>query len=360
MPPSPEATLRDLVAAASPDGAEALDRARSRLDEAGLDVRVHDEAGALVAHRGDPTLHLAGHVDVVPADPDAWPTSPGEATLRDGALWGRGAADMLGAVACFLDLARDHPDLPLGVVLTTDEETGMAGAAQLVEDGWLDDAEAIVLGEPTDLALGVAHKGVLWFDVHLHGESAHASMPAEGENALHTLAEALEALQAMDLGVDHPLLGPATLVPTQVRGGAARNQVPAHARVGCDARFPPPLTVEDVQARIVEALEGVPHDLEVDFAIDPYEGDPGGPLARAAADALEAQGRDGTPVGLPFGTEAGRYRRANPPDGPQQIVLGPGDPGLAHTARERVPLDDLETAAALYRDIAQAMEDGTP
>lgn len=360
MAESPEATLRDLVAAADPDGDEALELAAHRLREAGLDVRHHREAGALVARRGEPGLHLAGHVDVVPADPDAWPTPPGEATTRDDAVWGRGTADMLGAVACFLDLARDAPDLPLGVVLTTDEETGMEGARRLADDGWLDGAEAIVLGEPTDLALGVAHKGVLWFDVHLQGEAAHASMPDEGENALHPLADALEALRDLDLGVDHALLGPATLVPTEVRGGAARNKVPARARLGCDARFPPPLTADDVRARIEEALEGVPHHLEVAFAIDPHEGDPDGPLARAAAEALEARGRDGTPVGLPFGTEAGRYRRANPPDGPDQIVLGPGDPGLAHTARERVPLEDLEAALALYRDIALAMGDGAP
>lgn len=356
MPDDLEATLSRLVQAADPDGDDALALARDELAEAGLDVADHPKAGALVARRGDPSLLLAGHVDVVPADAGDWPVDPGVSTRRDGAIWGRGAADMLGAVACFLSLAREAPDLPLGVVLTTDEETGMEGARRLVDDGALAGAEAVVLGEPTDLALGLAHKGVLWFDVHLEGATAHASMPGEGGNALPLLAEAVEALARLDLGVDHRLLGPATVVPTQAEAGEARNQVPGRARLAVDARFPPPLGPDDILAAVDEALDGLPHQVEVAFSIDPYETPADGRLARAAADALEAAGLPAEGVGLPFGTEAGRYRRAVD----QQVVLGPGDPALAHTSRERVPVDDLAAARRVYRGLAEAWEGPDP
>jgi succinyl-diaminopimelate desuccinylase len=351
-----ETTLRRLVDAATPDGDEALALARDELEAAGLAVEVHDEAAALVARRGEAGLHLAGHVDVVPADPDAWPVDPATATRRDGALWGRGTADMLGAVAAFLHVAKREPDLPVGVVLTTDEETGMEGARRLVDAGALEDAEALVLGEPTDLRLGLAHKGVCWSDVVLAGATAHASMPDEGENPLDRLPAVLEALEGLDLEAHHPLLGPATLAVTRVHAGEARNQVPGEARVGSDARFPPPIVADDVVAALEDALEGIGHDLEVAFAIDPFEADARARLRALAREALEAQDRSGEGVGLPFGTEAGRYRRAVD----EQVVLGPGDASLAHTAREHVPLEDVAAACRVYEALLRAWEGPDP
>lgn len=335
------------------DPQEILADAGDRLTDAGFRCVTLEEPGVLVARRGAaPRLALAGHVDTVPVA-SGWQGDPRSGAQRDGALWGRGSSDMLGAVGCFLALASARPELDLAVALTTDEEAGMEGARAVVDAGLLPGVEAVILGEPTGLRAGLAHRGVLWFDVVLRGEAAHASLPAEGRNAIGLLAQAVERLRTLELPGPHGLLPGTTLEPTLASAGTARNQVPDLARLGLDCRYPPPATPHDLAARVDGALVDLPHALEVVFSLPPFQGKPDGSLAGAVTGALDALGLPDAPVGLPFGTEAGRYAVLDV----EQVILGPGEPAEAHTSHEHVSLEALRLAQAAYEAVAEAYQD---
>ncbi len=353
------ATTRTLVERA-PEPATALSACRHELEEASFRCTTLDDGadGVLWARRGRrPTIALAGHVDVVPVgDPDAWTRDPRGGVLDDGRVYGRGTSDMLGAVACFLTLAEARPDLDLAVALTTDEETGMDGARLLAESGLLDHLDALVLGEPTDLALGLAHKGGHWSTITTRGRNAHASMPEEGENALEHMGTVLERLRNLELGGSHPLLTPATVVPTVMEAGNADtwNQVPARAQLKVDARFPPPLTADQVTHALQEALDDLPANVDVSLEFPPFQADPGDRLVEVTTEALTAQGRTLQHVGFPYGTEASRYQREDL----DIVVIGPGEAELAHTPNESVPLRNLEDGLAAYTRIVEAYQPG--
>ena len=331
-----------LVRSARDGPAATLAVARARLEAAGFACDVRD--GGLVARRGRPRLAFSGHVDVVPPA-DGWTRDPFSGEVADGRVHGRGACDMLGAVACFLAVAEATRG-PLGVVLTTDEETTMRAAERIVAEKRLDGFEAVVVGEPTDLEVGSAEKGVLWATLTLHGRTAHASMPEKGENAVLAALRVVQKLTALRQTGGHALLGTPTLAVTGVRGGVAQNVVPDACELDLDVRFLPPRRVEEVLSMIKLQLvdAGVRCDVAVKSAHPPFEARPGSPLV-AALQGLRA----GAPVGLPYGTEASRFQAL----GVDLVVFGPGERALAHTNRESVRVDALAEACRCYAALAE-------
>lgn len=337
------ASLTSALVRSAKDGpAATLALARGRLEAAGF--ACGERGDALVARRGAPRLALSGHVDVVPVA-DGWTRDPFSGEVAEGRVHGRGACDMLGAVACFL-VAAASTRAPLAVVLTTDEETTMHAAERIVAEKRLDGIDAVVVGEPTDLEVGSAEKGVLWATITVHGRAAHASMPEKGDNAILGALKVAERLTKLRQSGGHPLLGTPTLAVTGVRGGVAQNVVPDRCEVDLDLRFLPPRRVEEVVSMIKLQLvdAGVRADVEVKSAHPPFEARPDSRLV-AALLAL----RPGAAVGLPYGTEASRFQAL----GVDLAVFGPGERALAHTNRESVRLDALEAATCAYVSLAE-------
>lgn len=356
--PSLPEILRSLIAAGrDPTGREALAVARAHLERAGLEVTALDDAGALVARTGpDATLLLSGHVDVVPAG-TGWTRDPHGGEIADNRLWGRGACDMLGSVACFLKLAYDRPDLPFAIALTSDEETGMKGAEALVARGALAGITAAVVGEPTDFEIGVAEKGVLWVRLTANGVSAHASMPEKGKNAIALLVTALARAHDAKLGPRHLLLGAPTVSVGRLEGGVAVNVVPATATAEVDIRYCPPQTLEGILQSLEEAIAstGAPVTLEVMSHHAPFEANPASALGKAAERALRmTRSQSPRAVGLPYGTEASKFVAL----GLDLVILGPGERALAHTNGESIALQDLEDGYTLYRTLAETHAKG--
>ncbi len=343
------ALLSDLIRAA-PDADAVLAVAKAFLVDAGADV-VHDrDAGTLVARSGtSPTLAFSGHVDVVP-DGAGWVRDPHGAEVLDGRLWGRGACDMLGSIAAFLPLAAEG--IPVGFVLTTDEETTMGGARVLVESGALDGFRAIVVGEPTDFEIGFAEKGVLWLDVEVSGEGAHASMPHLGRNAILGLAKGLAALDGWAPKGHHPALGEATTSIGIIEGGTQANVVPDRAHARLDVRYLPGQESRDIVRHvegIIAKASGLPTHAEVLTDHVPFDSGIDSSLMRASVAGVENAGHPVARVGLPYGTEASRFQALDV----DLVVLGPGERALAHTNRESIALADLDAGVRMYRALLE-------
>lgn len=304
------------------------------------------EPRAVMWTRGAPSargrLVLSGHVDVVPVG-EGWTRDAFGGEVAEGRVWGRGACDMLGSVACFVGAAARAPDAACGILLTTDEETRMRAAEVALEEGLLGDASGVVVGEPTQFAVGIAEKGVLWARVVARGKNAHGSMPHLGENAVEKLVATLAQLQRETLPGEHGLLGAPTKNVGTIRGGDAVNQVPALAHADVDFRYLPGTRAEDLRKLVEEcaARAGARVDVEVLSNHASFEVAEDAPIVRAA---LAAVGGGARPVGLPYGTEASKFAPAGFPC----VILGPGEQGLAHTNRESITLDALARGVDVY------------
>lgn len=329
--------LQALIRAAGKGPDAVLAELAAPLAKAGLSPRVtHASPRAVLWSRGQPKLVLSGHVDVVPIG-EGWTRDPHGGELGEGRIWGRGACDMLGGVAAAA-AASARTRSAVGLLLTTDEETGMRAAEHALAEGLLTGAEAVVVGEPTKMDVGIAEKGVLWLKLTTRGKNAHGSMPELGDNAASRLVRALHAIAALRWEGEHPLLGRPTLNLGTLRAGEAVNQVPASATAELDARYLPGTRADEIIERL---RRGAGEPIEIALRSDhaPFEIAPDSRLALAAARASGSR-----TLGLPYGTEASKYAPAGFPC----VILGPGEPGLAHTNREHVEVAQLERAVDVY------------
>src|SRR5579884_185790 len=251
------------------------------MESYGLEVEVQvlaeNRANVIGRLRGTGTGHLVltGHLDVVPPGEQAWRHDPFGGEEEDGRLFGRGSADMKGGVAAMVTaaglLARDgfKPKADLIVATTAGEEAGMLGAKAMVERASLAGSAYLVVGEPTDLDVFIAEKGVLWVRVKAFGRTAHGSMPHLGANAISVLARLIPPLEEYPFTFDeHPLLGSPTFGANVIRGGNKTNVVPDYAEVELDLRTVPGQDHEDMIAKIrsmaEEAAAEVPGEIRIE------------------------------------------------------------------------------------------------
>jgi len=311
---------------------------------------------------GGPSLAWNGHLDVVPAGSlDTWRHDPWAGVVDDeGSLVGRGASDMKGPVAAALaaGAALHRVGLPLtgSLVfhLAADEEhAGVHGSRVLWERGLLTQQAAIV-GEPSDLQVGLAERGGAWFTATSYGKAAHGSQPHRGVNAITSMARFLLRLPEVLPEREHPLVGRPTVNAALISGGSAPNVVPDRCEVEIDRRIVPGETNPDeVRApfvALVEALRGEHPEVEIDVSLREWteaaEASPDTEIARIAADALEAVTGSRPPfVGFTGITDARFYiNQAGIPT----VICGPGSLTVAHAANESVMVDDLVAGAGAY------------
>jgi acetylornithine deacetylase len=298
---------------------------------------------------------LSAHTDVVPVDGQVWSCAPFELTERDGRLYGRGAADMKGFVACCLAAvpgwAKASLNRPIHLALSYDEEVGCFGVPRLIADlaAHVPKPAAAIVGEPTGMAIADHHRGYLGFRTTFRGRAAHSSDPGKGVSAICAAAQfvhRLEKLQAQDAD------GTArtTFNVGQINGGTGLNIVPSHCdvvweiRPAADADLPLLKNMADKLVSGAARPEFKPETHET-IAIPPLRPEPGNP-ASAIARQLGAALTNG---GLPFGTEGGFFQRAEIPT----IVCGPGSIEQAHQADEWITIDQLEQASRFLDRITQ-------
>lgn len=331
------------------------------LGDAGFRIDLHDmgpERANLVASLGDPgsdrpPLCFTGHIDTVPLGAQPWNHDPFAGDIVDGRLYGRGSSDMKSGVAAFVaacvaeaERLRDGPGAVL--VITAGEETGCDGAAALAKDKRLGRAGAMVVAEPTDNYPYVGHKGALWLKALTSGVTAHGSMPERGVNAVYKAARVIGRLEDFDFNVArHPVLGAPSLNVGTVHGGMNVNSVPDRCEIGVDIRTIPGID----HATLRDQLAGyMGEEAEVDVMVD-VEGvwtDPATPwAARACAIAAGITGAPVEPRSATYFTDASVLTPAY--GGIPTVILGPGEPSMAHQTDEWCSVARIPQAVEIYR-----------
>jgi succinyl-diaminopimelate desuccinylase len=284
---------------------------------------------------------IAGHLDTVPLA-DNLPSVRRPVDGED-SLVGRGTVDMKGGVAVFLTLAveLDRPSRDVTWVFYDHEEVAAVDnsltriAAEHPE--WLH-GDFALLGEPTSAGVEGGCKGTMKLDVTAHGTAAHSARDWVGHNAIHDLAPVLdrlagyEARRAMIDGLEYR----ECLNVVAIEGGIAGNVIPDRARARINYRFAPDTDPERAEAHVRDLLAGLDLDIEVtDRAAGALPG-LDTPAARSFLDALGDQVPRAAKQGW---TDVARFAELGIP----AVNFGPGDPLLAHTDGEHLPVADLFT-----------------
>lgn len=319
----------------------------------------------VVARVGNPangTILLTGHMDVVPADADAWSGDPYELCERDSRIVGRGTSDMKAALAAKLlatERYYENTDDPGEVVLgfVVDEEANGAGTNALVKRNL--EADAAIIGEPTELDVCIAQKGVARYKVTVRGESGHSGRPDDAVNAIAGMQRVLERIETLDDRLreerGHEYLAPETITITEIEGGTAPNIVPDRATATIDWRFlPGTISPDPFDRRLRGAIEDVtlsgnPVDVRVERTVFaraaevPADHD----LVRTVIGAAESVGIPTEPVGFNAATDA---RFLIHDAGIPTVLFGPGSIERdAHTVDESIRVTDLEATVETYR-----------
>jgi len=377
MNPAAEPTLaltRELIALRSqtPDDAGCQALLQERLLPLGFACDTLVSAGVtnLWARRGTahPLVCFAGHTDVVPPGPrDAWASDPFEPSVRDGFLYGRGAADMKSSLAAFVTAIErflaDHPDAPgsIALLITSDEEgPSIDGTVKIVERMAArgERIDYCVVGEPSSVeSLGDmiknGRRGTLSGTLTVRGIQGHIAYPQQTKNPIHLVAPAIAELAAVEWDAGNDYFPPTTWQCSNIHAGTgATNVVPGTLEVMFNFRY----STQSTRESLGERLEGVlrKHGLDYELAWTGW-GKPfltqRGRLVDAAAGAIRhVTGR--TPeLSCTGGTSDGRFIADICPE---VVELGPVNATI-HKLNERVRIADLEPLAAIYRGILERL-----
>jgi succinyl-diaminopimelate desuccinylase len=300
-----------------------------------------------------PPIAFTGHVDVVPLGARPWTKPPFAAEIHEGAIYGRGTADMKAGIAAFVAACAElgprlHGGPGVAVVITSGEETGCEGAFHLARHTTaLSRAGALVVAEPTTNRPLVGHRGALWLKALTLGVTAHGSMPDKGVNAVYKMARAIGQLERFDFNVArHPVLGPPTLSVGWTRGGINVNSVPDRAETGIDVRTIPSQSHDAVRAQL-ESYLGAEVTIETITDVPGVWTEPTDPWMRTVFAAVgEITRTEPVAEAAPYVTDASAL--AAPLGQPPIVILGPGDAHMAHQTDEFCRIDRIEQARAIY------------
>jgi acetylornithine deacetylase len=354
-----------LVAGARGEGAIAAVVAE-HMRRIGLAVEIQEVAagrpniiGVLEGRSSGRSLMFCGHLDTVGTDGMDRPFAPDE---NGGRLYGRGAQDMKGGVAAMIDAARVVAERGLGrgrliVAAVVDEEYASIGADALVS-AWT--ADAAVVTEPTDLNIGIGHKGFAWLEIETRGRAAHGSRPKDGRDAIMRMGRVLGRLEALDRDLQsrpsHPIMATGSLHASIINGGREWSSYPDRCHLQVERRT---IAGEDGDSalnemqQILDALATNDPEFEasarLNFSRPPYEVASDHELPVTLAAAAAAQSLNTRVVGMSFWTDAAVLAAAGIPS----VLFGPGGAGL-HSTEEYVNVADVlacrDTLARLAAD----------
>ncbi|MBD3192366.1 MAG: ArgE/DapE family deacylase [Candidatus Heimdallarchaeota archaeon] len=302
--------------------------------------------------KGNRDIVLSGHLDTVPiGDASKWDFPPMGMTEKNGRLYGRGTADMKGAVATLIGvmaaLKQSNCELTHRIVFagTADEEVGMYGAELLKEKGIMKQADGLIIPEATALRVGIAEKGPYWVRVKVKGKAAHGSMPEVGKNAIEGACFALPYLKQLLPETEHELLGKSTCNIGTINGGAKINVVPEECSLECDYRLVPGVDQQEFQQGLHQQIQALSREHECDFSyeithkVPALSTPPNEPLVQGFlewANKIAAVPKE--PIGLTYGTDAAALI---PPKEIPFIIFGPGSPSVIHQTNECVAISEL-------------------
>lgn len=328
------------------------------LKECGVDAMLqeidskHANVIAVLEGKTDGKVIWNGHLDTVPYGKlSQWHTDPSEPVKKNGCIYARGASDMksgLAAMVYTLGNMKQKGHVPAKTIYffgTCDEEKGGLGAARIVEEAWMEDASLLLIGEPTGCALGVAQKGCIWTRLKLYGKTSHGAYPEEGINAVEYGIRIFQAFKPRVEQHEHLLLGNATVQITEINGGIAPNMTPDTAEMVFDIRTVPGMEEAEVLAWLEEAcdtcrvLTGQKLKVEIEVLNHriPIGIDSSHPWVKKFEWELNCEYASSKKTGINYFTDASILVQDTPEI--PVLLLGPGEPGMAHQPNEYVEID---------------------
>ncbi len=349
----------------TPDDAGCQALIAQRLEKAGFAIeslRFGEVDNLWATHgQGGPVLVLLGHTDVVPPGPfHAWTSDPFVPTVRDGVLYGRGAADMKGSVAAFVVAAERfvaaHPDHPgtLAVLLTSDEEGDAIDGVRRVAQTFRDRGQRIdwcITGEPSSTErlgdlLRVGRRGSLSGTLTVKGVQGHVAYPHKARNPIHLAAPALAELAARHWDDGYESFPPTSLQVSNIHAGTgANNVIPGEVQVLFNLRYNPHWDATRLEAEVTAMLDrhGLDYTLAWHRSGEPFY-TPEGRLRATAREVLSEFAGAPPEESTGGGTSDARFIA---PLGAQCIEVGPVNASI-HQVDEHVRVADLEALPALY------------
>src|ERR1700733_7271426 len=338
----------------------------SRLTSIGFQVERlrYGSVDNLWARRGNgqPLLCFAGHTDVVPSGPlDEWRSDPFKPEIRDGLLYGRGAADMKSGLAAMLTAAEsfiaERPDHrgALAFLITSDEEGPSVDGTRRVVDTLRTRGERIdwcIVGEPSSESLigdtiKIGRGGSLSGRLTVHGVQGHIAYPQFADNPIHALAPALAELTSRTWDWGNAHFQPTSFQVSNIAAGTgAPNVIPGELKARFNLRFSTEQTIESLQATVERILRehGVRYSLDWFISGYPFLTVPGA-LSQAAVRAVQEELRVTPKLSTGGGTSDGRFIA---PTGAQVIELGVVNSTI-HKANECVRVEDIDRLRHIYR-----------
>ncbi|MGZ0076936.1 succinyl-diaminopimelate desuccinylase [Methylomonas sp. YC3] len=311
-----------------------------------------------------PLFVFLGHTDVVPTGPlAAWDSPPFEPTIRDGKLYGRGAADMKGGIAAFVTAVErfvaEYPEHKgsIAIMMTSDEEgvatNGVVKVVEVLEQRG-EKIDWCLVGEPSsDKKIGdvirVGRRGSLCAKLTVLGIQGHVAYPELAENPIHTFAPALKELTEEVWDHGNQFFPPTRLQVSNINGGTgAENIIPGQVEVQFNLRFCTELDEATIKARTQAILDkhGFKYDLQWRLSGNPFLTSQG-ELIDATHAAIESVCGFQTLDDTGGGTSDGRFIA---PTGAQVIELGPLNASI-HKVNEHIGLDELEVLSRIYQQI---------
>jgi acetylornithine deacetylase len=326
---------------------------------------------ATIGPEGQGGVGLSGHSDCVPVAGQRWTSDPFSLTERDGKLYGRGTCDMKGFLACVLASvplfkARNLEE-PVHIIISYDEEVGCTGVrpliARLGHD--LPRPRAVIVGEPTGMAVIDAHKRIDAYRTRVTGREAHSSMPGLGVNAITAAAALIGELERLGADIatkqNDPRFEPpySTVFVGTIEGGTAHNIVPKDCEFQWQVRGLPSAAPAEVPRdltdfaktallpRMRQAAKEAGIETETEGSVPAFVA---APASGAVALALQLTGAEETQA-VSYTTEAGLFEQAGCPS----VICGPGNIAQAHAADEYVSVAQLDSCMAFLEGLADEL-----
>jgi len=324
------------------------------------------------ANPDEPCLWFLGHTDVVPPGPTGdWTSPPFRAEVRDSKLYGRGAADMKGAVAAMVTAAEsfvlEQPDHPgqIGILLTSDEEgvavDGVLRIAQVLKKRG-GAPQYCLVGEPSSQkqlgdTVRIGRRGSIHALLTVHGLQGHSAFPDALDNPIHRLAGFIESLTTMAWDEGDENFPPTHCQVTNIHAGTgAENVTPGHAEAWFNFRNSPASPAAGIKTRVEDLLQQhgiLRFDLKWHVSGEPFRS-VAGSLRAATVAAIGQELKIQPELNTGGGTSDGRFLA---PLGSEVVELGLLNASI-HQVDENTPVDDLDALARVYRRIMMRILSG--
>jgi len=332
-------------------------------------LRFGDVDNLWARHGSDaPLFVFAGHTDVVPPGPlDEWATAPFDPVIKDGYLYGRGAADMKSSIAAMVTACERflpaHPDHKgsIAFLITSDEEgPSVNGTVKVVEalQARNEQIDWCLVGEPsskdqTGDTIKNGRRGSLNGILEIRGKQGHVAYPHLADNPIHRAAPALAELATVEWDTGNEFFPPTTFQISNIKAGSGtENVIPGVLKILFNLRFSTESTTTSLQSRVEEILTRHGLDYEISWKLSgaPFL-TPAGALVDAARTAIQSTIGVETLLSTSGGTSDGRFIA---PTGAQVVELGPVNATI-HQTNECVNVAELDRLSVIYEKILKQL-----